>query len=253
MSGFPTVINADDFGISSEVSRAIARCFLAGRVSSTTIIANMPRFEEACELAREHGFSDRIGVHLNLTFGPPLSAVMKDFCGDTEPMSMTNRRFRPSPGLTAAVYAEVTAQICRVLQAGIVPTHVDSHEHIMNRFPYTRAALRAAHDAGIRRVRLTRNAFIKGSKLKRVFKWSYNQYLHVAGMRTTRYFTDVKPYFLHIGGGGKPLPGTLELMCHPGARIRTPGLGFPDETELLLSEAFGVFLEGLRLVNYCEV
>jgi len=248
-----TIINADDFGISPEVSRDIARCFQAGSISSTTIMANLPHFEHACGLARKNGFSDRIGVHLNLTHGQPLSATMKDLCGETGQLSMPERRFWASPELSRAVYAEVSAQLCRVREAGIVPTHIDSHEHIINGFPYTRAALRAAREAGVRRVRLTRNAFFSGSPLKRLFKWSYNQYLRVAGMRTTRYFTDVKPYFLHVGAGGKPLPGTLELMCHPGARIGNPEVGFPSETELLLSEGFGEFLKGLHLVSYSEV
>lgn len=245
------VINADDFGISPRVSQDIVACFEAGRITSTTVIANAPDFEGACALAKRHGFADRVGVHLNLTFGPPLSEAMQQVYDGA--MAVRERRLLAPREVLEAVEAEFRAQILRVVSAGIEPSHIDSHQHIINGFPYARVALRVAKEFGIARVRLTRNAFYRKSMLKWLYKTSYNSYLRVAGMRTVRYFADLKPYFKHVSSGGRHLRGPVELMCHPGAQLPAP-LGHADtETGLLLGKSFGDFLETVRLISYREV
>jgi predicted glycoside hydrolase/deacetylase ChbG (UPF0249 family) len=67
-----TIVNADDFGMSAEVNRAIVEAFENNVISSTTLMANMPGFDEACELARRHRLVIKIGLHLNLTSGFPI-------------------------------------------------------------------------------------------------------------------------------------------------------------------------------------
>lgn len=247
------VINADDFGISPQVSHDIAACFDAGRITSTTIIANVPGFEDACALAKRHGFADRVGVHLNLTLGPPVSKLMQRLCRGTGSMAVPEQRLLAPPDLLHAVEAELRAQIARVMGEGITPSHIDSHQHIINGFPYARAAIRVAKEFGIVRVRLTRNAFYRRDPLKWFFKTSYNRYLRLMGMRTVRRFADVKPYFAHVRAGGSHLRGPIELMCHPGARLRVPVSDMTTETGLLLSQEFGDFLESVRLIPYREV
>ena len=77
------VVNADDFGMSRQTNEAILQAFEKGLISSTTIMANMPAFEEACQLARQHHLQRRIGLHLNVTEGKPLTADIADcprFC-----------------------------------------------------------------------------------------------------------------------------------------------------------------------------
>src|SRR5690606_10006865 len=44
------IINADDFGLSSDENRTIISAFQQGLISSATLMANMPAFEEACAL-----------------------------------------------------------------------------------------------------------------------------------------------------------------------------------------------------------
>ena len=45
------IITADDFGVSSVVNRAIEDCLRKGLCSHASLMANMPGFEEACELS----------------------------------------------------------------------------------------------------------------------------------------------------------------------------------------------------------
>ena len=71
------VRNADDFGKSTEINNAILTCFKDGLIDRTTIMVNMPGADEAAELAREEGFFDKVGLHLNLTEGEPLTDEIK--------------------------------------------------------------------------------------------------------------------------------------------------------------------------------
>ena len=66
------VINADDFGLCDGVNRAVAQAHTDGVLTSTTLMANMPAAEEAVKIAKEMP-SLGVGIHLNLTEGPPVS------------------------------------------------------------------------------------------------------------------------------------------------------------------------------------
>ena len=79
------IINADDFGASSVVNRAIEDCLRKGLCSHASLMANMPGFEEACELSLRHGWADRIGLHLVLRDGPPLSHKIQRFPASAVP------------------------------------------------------------------------------------------------------------------------------------------------------------------------
>src|ERR1700679_91642 len=129
------IINADDFGLSSIVNRAILTSMEEGLVTSTSMMANMPGFEHAVGLVRVHAkLAGRIGVHLNLTEGRPLSKPILDcplFCNDQGVFAYQRTPlFFLSKKVREAVYLEFKAQVERMLDAGIKPIHLDSHHHI---------------------------------------------------------------------------------------------------------------------------
>jgi predicted glycoside hydrolase/deacetylase ChbG (UPF0249 family) len=247
------VINADDFGIASHVSQAIVRCFEAGRISSTTIMANQEGFAEAVQLAHEYKLLDRIGVHLNLTSGKPLTNFPPEFLSPAGNLAVPESRIHCPSRLKRAVYCEVRAQVLRVLDAGIKPTHMDSHQHVLNGFPFTTAALAVAKEFGITRMRPARNLFYDRSLLKSIFKLGYNGYLSFSGVKRVKWFTDVKPYYIHRQGGGEPVRGNLELMCHPAARLKSPIEDYTTEADLLLGATFPLAISDKRLVAYSEL
>ena len=67
------IVNADDFGLDLDYNQLTLRAFQRGVISSATLMANMPAFEDACRLSHEHALLGRIGLHFNLTYGAPLS------------------------------------------------------------------------------------------------------------------------------------------------------------------------------------
>ena len=60
------IINADDFGMSSEFNQAICCLMNQGIVTSTSIMANGRAYEEAILDVKKYKL-DNIGVHLTLT------------------------------------------------------------------------------------------------------------------------------------------------------------------------------------------
>src|SRR6266481_1430866 len=117
--------NADDFGMSAEVNRAIVEAFENNVISSATLMTNMPGFDEACELAHRHRLLDKIGLHLNLTSGYPLSAPIRRcprFCDNVGMFHARQTLFRLSKEERLAVETEIESQIKACLDRGLCPT-----------------------------------------------------------------------------------------------------------------------------------
>ena len=67
------IINADDFGLSKGVNKGIYQLFMQRVVTSTSMLANLPGFHQAAEMAKANPELS-VGIHLNLTYGKPLLA-----------------------------------------------------------------------------------------------------------------------------------------------------------------------------------
>lgn len=67
------IINADDFGMTKGVNKAILHLLSIGSLSSTSVMTNMPYYEEVEELNKIPGIG--IGLHFNLTQGMPVADI----------------------------------------------------------------------------------------------------------------------------------------------------------------------------------
>jgi predicted glycoside hydrolase/deacetylase ChbG (UPF0249 family) len=247
------VINADDFGISSGANREIVRCVESGAITSTTIMANEAAFAEAVELARDHGFSNRIGVHLNLCHGRPLSDLPARLRREDGTLAFPQRRTWASSHDLDSLQRELEAQVQRVVDSGIQPSHFDSHEHWINSFPYTRVVLHVARRFGVRWIRPARNWLYRPSLVKSGFKLLYNGYLRRHDAMGVRYFTDCKDFLEFRRQGGSLPAGGLELMCHPAATLTGGSVPNLRESDLLESQPFRDSLAGATLLSYREL
>lgn len=121
------IVNADDCGYSEGINRGIAHCFEQGVVRSTTLMANMSGFTHALALIEKHPLMRAgSGVHLNITRGKPLS----DAPSLIDEQGLMYKRNDWHNVCEEEITAEFTAQIERVLEANITPTHLDSHHHV---------------------------------------------------------------------------------------------------------------------------
>lgn len=123
------IFNADDFGYSRGMNYAIIDSFKYGILTSTTLMAGMPGFDHAVSLAHENpGLG--IGVHLTLTCGYPLCTNHKTIVDHTGQFKKLSYFESDQDYDLNEVYQEWDAQIKKIYDAGLTPTHLDSHHHV---------------------------------------------------------------------------------------------------------------------------
>ncbi len=184
------IINADDYGMNEHCSKAIAQAFYEGLITDTTMMATGEYFDEAVALAKEQGFFDKIGIHLNLTEGIPLTDEIKNcdaFVGNGRFFHRGNGIRLLSQDEQNAVYREFCAQIKRLRNAGIRITHADSHHYIHTRSSVAPIAVRACREHGIDIMRIGKN-FGDIPNHERAHNAVFNRWLHEQHIRTVRYF-----------------------------------------------------------------
>ncbi len=153
------IINADDFGLTSGVNRAVVELHRAGVLTSTTLMARAGATDEAIRLALATPTLG-VGCHVVLVDGQPVlppekvpTLVDRDTgCFPPKLITFLSRLFTGRIRATE-IQAEVAAQIARLRDAGLRLTHVDSHKHTHMFPPVLEPMLRAAREAGIRAVR----------------------------------------------------------------------------------------------------
>ncbi len=286
------IVNADDLGWTEGVNRGILDAFRGGIVTSTSLLANGMAFADAAKVA-ESAPGLGIGVHLNLSDGPPVadresvvSLLNDDGCFAGGPGSLLLKRARRGLVLDE-VEEEWDAQIHKVRESGIRPTHLDGHKHVHMLPGLFEIALRLAKQHGIEAIRVSleesslRAALATGGKqnpavvmkqgiqaraLKLLARDAREQAAR-AGIATADYFCGIAQTGELTREGLefllKILPeGTTELMCHPGyadEALHKSATRLQDsrqrELEILTDTRIRnlVASQGIRLINYDHV
>jgi predicted glycoside hydrolase/deacetylase ChbG (UPF0249 family) len=160
------IVNADDFGLTSGINRAILQLNARRTLTSATLMAAANATHEAIALAPLTTLG--IGCHIVLVDGKPVLSAMRDipsltglFSGHFPPSLVGFLRniygqrdslFRQKH-IATQIEAEAGAQIALLQSHGLTLTHIDTHKHT-HMFPAVlRPVLRAARAAGIRAVR----------------------------------------------------------------------------------------------------
>jgi chitin disaccharide deacetylase len=219
------VVNADDFGFTPDVNQGIVEAHRHGILTATTLMANGEAFDDAVRLGRETPSLD-IGCHLVLVGGKSLVS------GEAYPptvgkllRALVSRELRP--------YEELRTQVRRICDAGIAPSHLDTHKHTHLAPPVLDAVARVAEEFGILWVRRPFDLPINAARgaapfLKRMTNHSlgllrrrFHRVLDRHHCKTTDYFAGFQ-----ITGRFRTaelvellgvLPeGSTELMVHPG-------------------------------------
>ncbi|HVO82303.1 MAG TPA: ChbG/HpnK family deacetylase [Terriglobales bacterium] len=235
------IINADDFGLTSGVNRAIVEAHGHGVVTSTTLMANGPAFAEAVRLAQA---SPRLGLgcHVVLVDGAPVlnpsqvpsllahdQVRFRDGLGTFIRRAIC-RRLKPDQ-----IEAEVTAQIRRIQSTGLAVSHLDTHKHTHMLPQVLDPMLRAAKACGVRALRNPFDVIQLTQVAARPILWK--RWLEVGALRglAGRFRRAVKEAgmltpdgtlgIVATGALGEGLfhsiveklpEGTWEFVCHPG-------------------------------------
>ena len=153
------ILNADDFGLTPGINRAILELHRAGVVTSASLMATGPAFDDAVAIAKAN---PKLGVGCHLVFvdGIPIShpeaiptllgADGKTFRPELLDFAQAAMRTTIRQGDLAR---EAQAQIQRLQRAGIDVTHIDTHKHT-HLFPsIARPVLHTAERCGVLPVR----------------------------------------------------------------------------------------------------
>ena len=220
------IVNADDFGKSHEVNMAICEAFEKGLINRTTLMVNMPFAEEAVEMAKRDGFLDKVGIHLNLTTGKPLSQGMaKDslMCGiDGEFSADFARNLKTRfflPDATGKVTEEeIRLQLERYALLGGTLWHLDSHHHVHTDPSIWKVLKKVIPDYPIKSVRLGRNMYRGGNILMHLYKMIYNSSVRRFCSEKSDYFGSAQDYDNWTAGCDEKefvLQSNIEIMVHP--------------------------------------
>lgn len=211
------ITNADDFGYTRDVNEGIVHAHRQGILTATTLMATGAAFDHAVALALENPTLD-VGVHLVLVgsdgFPPTVAQLIRQ---------IALGRIR--------IYDELAAQVRKVQNAGLQPTHLDTHKHTHLLPPVLNAVARIAsefkipwvrrpfdlplHGAGVpwRRQAISKTLGFARARFHRVLERHQCRTTdHFAGFQLTGHYDAAELARLIRG-----LPeGSTEFMCHPG-------------------------------------
>ena len=230
------ILCADDYGMSSGVSRGILELAQARRISATSAIVTLDRWAQDGPILRTVRDRISIGLHLNLTVDRPLGAMPKLAPDGVLPSIGALVKAAVSGRLdTVEIEAEVLRQIDRFIAVtGHAPDHIDGHQHVQV-LPFVRRAVVGAVNRRLRDPfplmrdpaddprRILRR---KGEVVKAlgIAAWSlgFGALLRRHGKPTNRGFSgfsafdEGSDYALELRTAASTVGPAHILMCHPG-------------------------------------
>jgi predicted glycoside hydrolase/deacetylase ChbG (UPF0249 family) len=282
------IINADDFGLTPGVNRAIAELHQARALTSATLMATGAAFDDAVAIAHANPALG-VGCHIVLTDGTPASPPKSI----PTLLGPDGKNFRPSlvdfiqALLRGAIREdeierEALAQVQKLQCAGIHVTHLDTHKHT-HLFPaVARPLLRIAERCSIPAIRHPFEqawslALGHGNRIRRLqvrllgrlkTHFEHQPQIHDTRVLTTdgtigisatgNLYGETLHQILHA----MPAEGAFELCCHPGYndsdldRITTRLRAHRDiERNALITEVPAIALHpnAPQLINYGDL
>lgn len=215
------IVNADDFGANREVNQAICQCFRKGICTNTTLMVNMPYTDEAVACSKECSFFDKVGLHINLAEGKPLTEKIRFselFCDkegyfNQRLYSSNKTRLYFSKSDYTLARAEIEAQIVRYLEYGMSLVHIDSHYHVHTNLPICRILSSLVSVYGIKSIRLSRNMYHNLAKSYVIYKKYINHRIKTMNVKTVDYFGSFDDY--KIFSHKIKYDDVVEIMVHP--------------------------------------
>jgi chitin disaccharide deacetylase len=278
------IVNADDYGLTPGINRAVEELFVGRALTSATLMTGAPCVGPAVAFARTH-IELGVGCHLTLLDGAPVAdpaSVPSLLSNDGKTLHRSLRAFLSKMfrgGIQADdIEREVAAQIQRMKSLGLTPTHVDTHKHT-HMFPEVLAPLlkaakslgilairnpfepewsvRTSPGAGWKRkteVRLLRR--FRGTFLRQVTQQGFTTTEGTLGVAATGSLTSAT---LRALLESAPTRGTFELVCHPGyvddeLRASSTHLLASRTTEVAsLMESASLLRQKAELISYREL
>jgi len=229
------VVNADDFGLSPGINKAIKDGLRAKALDRTSIIVTTPFSTEAIAFAVENP-DYSYGLHFDLTLGKPLSIMFpwKSQRGfEMNFFLLWFRILRSSNRKTSDfIEQELRAQLDYLIEQGVRIGHIDGHDHIHMIPLVNKVVHKLASEYGVFDIRDINESIFISRKVKGLLPLLHpRRYLKYILFRFLSYFNNgvTKRYFYSIFYScelsnarikkvGFPTKGFIgsEIMLHPG-------------------------------------
>lgn len=168
----PLIINADDFGYSTAVNRAILQAHQQGVLTSTSLMVNERAADEAVQLAKATP-SLAVGLHLVLVLGraalsPATIPHLVDAAGNFTNSSFTaGVKYYFSPAARRELRQEMRAQFEKFRATGLPFSHVDGHTHLHMHPVIFDELLKLCEEFHVKRVRVVQSEMRLSLRLDR--------------------------------------------------------------------------------------
>lgn len=164
------IVNADDFGRSASINRAVIQAHRQGILTTASLMVNGEAADEAVAMARENpGLG--VGLHLSLICGtsalPPdrIPGLVNAAGAFSDSPEATGFRYFFHRSLAPQLESEIAAQFQKFRQNGLRLDHVNGHLHFHLHPTVFKILMRHVREWGIERMRLTRDPFFLNARL----------------------------------------------------------------------------------------
>lgn len=248
------IVNADDCGLNSIVNGKIEECIKAGRLTSTTIMANGEDLDGAKCLFDTYKKKISFGCHITLDEGKPmkLNQVLADnhFIENRDgewyfTRELWKRKFILG-NLKQAIIDECSTQIEFLLAKGFVLSHLDSHHHVHTAKGLIWLMPILCKKYSIMKYRRIVNCMPPSIGFYARQMWNVLQQLQMKECITTDRFGSFSNIYTRNDLSFLCGTNSLEIMCHPGH----PKEHYVKEVEQLLSTDTIVRGFEIELINY---
>lgn len=232
-NAFAFSLCADDYAMTPGISHGILEALDAGALSATSVMTTFRWWPEAAGPLKSHDGKIDIGLHLNLTLGPPLGpmpGLAPD--GRLPDIGALIRRNRRGDLPLDEIATEIDRQCDQfIAHFGRPPDHVDGHQHV-HALRTIRPILLAAldrrgwrpwlRDSADRLWRIARRGNLKKALALAVVAEGFERQAACAGFACNDGFAGFSPFdpsrsYAKLFESYLTTPGPRHLvMCHPG-------------------------------------
>lgn len=275
------IVNADDFGLHTEINKGIIKGYQEGFITSTSLMCSAPAFDDAVVLARQNpGLG--IGIHLTLVGSVPsvlpkekVSTLVDEKGLFPENYVVFAKKFYTGQVKMVQLELELRAQIEKALATGLHITHVDSHQHTHVLPGMTGLVVKLCKEYKIKNIRIPQEGYFfsggfAGGLGRKIGRAGLSFCACLASMKAKEAGLNYPNSFFGMLAGGNlneqlvgniitALPeGVSEIMTHPGLNKQeldkhfTWNYHWEDELNAFLSGKNKTLLEQQRvaLMNF---
>jgi predicted glycoside hydrolase/deacetylase ChbG (UPF0249 family) len=253
------IVNADDCGMSPYVDNEIRKCIEDDIISSTTVMANMDDFDGAVKLYQDYRNKISFGIHFNLTEGHPLlkSQCLLDtgfYIEKDGKVSFFGKDFNYkvlTKDMKNAIEIELNAQAEKILDAGLKPSHIDSHHHVhwhREIIPIFSGLAAKYGNNKMRKEYFTSDGYGLVDSLK-LHLWQFYARVKNVHLKTVDDLVYVDFLYKLIDERRYQLKKSYEIMVHPGHEK----IEYQNEIQQLMDRKLIFLLNDNKLMTYNDL